>query len=119
MRTDALSPAHMVGAVPRSFVPPADDAHEYECPLGAANAQAVVLLAGAQTCPDAVRQKTCGSNTATVRMARIGYDRETVQASLDLYTFIEQFVPQLFELVSGETSNDSGSVSHVARCRHC
>ena len=49
MRTEAGSPSHIVGAVPRSFVPPAVEAHEYECPGCASNTQAVVLAAEAQT----------------------------------------------------------------------
>ena len=35
MRTEVGSPSHISGAVPRSFVPPALEAHEYEWPGGA------------------------------------------------------------------------------------
>ena len=77
MRTEAGSPSHIVGAVPRSFVPPAVEAHEYECPEGAANTQAVVLAADAQT-PELVSRAAVVERVvlaSAVKVASMGEER--------------------------------------------
>ena len=81
MRTEAGSPSHIVGAVPRSFVPPAVEAHEYECPEGAANTQAVVLAADAQTAetsPELVSREAVVERVvlaSAVKVASMGEER--------------------------------------------
>jgi hypothetical protein len=56
----------MVGADPRSFVPPADEAHEYECPFGAANTHEDELPPAGSHTPPAAAQTPPGVRTPAV-----------------------------------------------------